>query len=134
MINYDAVNSFIGSEWKYIENDCFAVFRKASKAVFNRDIKALSLPEISTVKGNSKIFYSEINSNRWEKVITPKAGDAVFFYNGRNIPMHIGLYIEKGNVLHCPGTVSRPERTIYENLSMINRFIYRRYEFYRPCA
>lgn len=133
MINYDAINQFIGSDWKYIENDCFAVFRKASKAAFNRDIPAVDLPEISNLKCNAQIFSEAMTGDRWERVTTPQAGDAVFFYNADDLPVHIGLYVENGDVLHCPGTIKKPLKTIYENLREMNRFVYRRFEYYRPC-
>jgi len=133
MINYDAVNSFIGREWEYMTNDCFAVFKKASKLIFGRDIKSIDLPGTSSIKESIKIFENELSGQYWNRVFSPAPGDAVFFFDKNDHPFHIGLYIENGNVLHCPGSNKNPQKTTYENLRLINRFVYRRFEYYRPC-
>lgn len=132
-MNYDAINSLIGQEWKYIDNDCFAVFRKASKLVFGRNIEAIALPEISSTEKNLKIFRRSLSGEKWRKVDTPSAGDAVFFLNKNKRPHHIGIYIEYGHVLHCPGTVKNPMRTVYEKIKDMNPILYPYHEFYAPC-
>ena len=132
-MNYDAINSLIGKDWVYLDNDCFAVYRKASKLLFNRDIDSVDLPEISRCSENIKAFVSAINGKFWDRIDRPNAGDAVFFFNKKGRPYHIGMYIEDGYVLHCPGTVQNPLKTTYEKLKDMNPLVYCRYEFYRPC-
>ena len=128
-MNIDAINSFIGSDWVYKENDCWSVFRDASNAVFGVEIHELEIPETSNPGANSHLFESNSHNPEWEFTESPKPGCAVLFKNIRGHPVHIGLYITDGNVLHCEGGPKRPGRTSYDSLNELKK-VYQRIEFY----
>ena len=128
MINYKIINDMIGQEWVYIENDCIAVVRKAAKLLFNIEIPYYYLPDISDMGVNSDIFKSEQGNGGWVRVENPSPGDVVVFYNRHRVFIHVGIYIDYGRVLHCPGTNRRPGKTVFEKLSKMPKYIYRSYE------
>lgn len=130
MINYETVNRFIGTDWVYKENDCWSVFCKASRAIFDTEIHELVIPEKSSPRANSDLFLNNSELQEWEEVDKPLAGCAVLFLSRSFKPVHIGLYIEKGNVLHCPGTVRKPGYTCYENLKQL-RLMYKKIRFFK---
>ena len=64
------------------------------------------------------------------QVPEPVAGCAVLFGREQGGPAsHIGLYVERGNVLHCMGSPERPGSTRYDELRVLRR-IFKRVEFY----
>lgn len=130
MINYDIVNSFIGKDWVYVKNDCWAVVRKASKDIFGLDLPLVDLPSVSDVGENITLFYEASKSDDWEIIKTPVSGCIVLFYGISGRPVHIGIYIDGGDVLHCDGGPKRPGKTSYEQLKDILGYKYRRAEFY----
>lgn len=79
MINFSIVERFIGSPWVYAKNDCWAVARKASKAIFNNDMPLVDLPQLSNLSENISIFEGEANSNKWDKIDSPESGCMPFF-------------------------------------------------------
>jgi len=118
-MNIEAVNQFIGTPWVYRENDCWAVFKKASKAVFDVDIYDIEIPEKSDMDKNASLFNSGSEDSRWQKVEKPSNGCAVLFKNRRGVPIHIGLHVINGDILHCPGTPKRPFSTMYEHIKTL---------------
>jgi hypothetical protein len=119
MIDYDIVNNFVGKRWVYIENDCWSVFREASAAIFGRPVVPVKIPPVSCVKKNAELFEHYFNNDLWPIVNSPRPGDAVLFKSRKGYTVHIGLYIEKGNILHCMGTPTIAGQTMYEQLSTV---------------
>lgn len=130
-MNYDAINALIGSPWVYVENDCYAVVKKALKSVFGVSVPDIALPDVSNPRKNSALFEQQSNSRYWKKVDSPKPGCVVLFYNKHDTPFHCGLYIERGDVLHCWGSPKIQGSTVCENLSKMNKSVYKKYEFYK---
>ena len=129
-MNINAVNQFIGKDWVYRDNDCWAVFRNASLAVFGVEIHELEIPNESDPAKNSVLFDDNSKQPEWVKIDNPEPGCAVLFKTRRGIPVHIGLHIINGDVLHCPGTIEKPGRTSYDHITALKK-IYRVIEFYR---
>jgi hypothetical protein len=129
-MNLDAVNQFIGSEWEYQTNDCLAVFRKASAAVFGVTIPEIRTPPVSDEAVNALLFDQHVQRREWQRVEAPTPGCAALFRDRNGRAVHIGLYVEGGNVLHCPGTPSRPGRTAYDPIRLLRR-IFGAVEYYQ---
>lgn len=122
MMNFDAVESFIGSRWVYKRNDCWAVAKKASLKIFNKKLPLIPLPDNSNLGDNIDIFYSELNNSKWVKIETPKSGCMALFYakiNGVLSPVHVGIYIVDGNILHCDGSVRKGGCTTYDQVKTL---------------
>lgn len=132
-MNLNAVNQFIGRDWVYRTNDCWAVFRDAAWAVFGIRVEEIEIPETSSPARNVKLFEQGIEQHG-VPIDEPEPGCAVLFRDHKGRLVHIGLHIIGGNVLHCPGTVEHPGRTSYDNLRVL-RQAYKHVEFYRyvPC-
>ena len=131
MINYDAVNSFIGKDWVYLENDCWELVRRASSRVFGLEIPLIPLPEVYSEARSSLIFMRRSSGAEWEKMEAPEPGCIVLFYSGpldKLRPSHIGLYIEHGNILHCDGL---GRKTTYDELKSIIGSKYKKAEFFK---
>lgn len=122
MINYEALNNFIGEPWIYKENDCWTLFVDASKNVLNRVIEEINIPTRFSYRESVKLFEKHKATKNWQKIETPKTGCAVLFLRNKHA-VHIGLYIEKGNIIHCDGS------TKYEHINNLKHF-YDGIEFY----
>ena len=128
-MNIEAVNQFIGSDWEYGKNDCWAVFVKASKAIFGIDVEPVPIPENSSTDANAVLFDLYASRKQWQRIEEPAPGCAVLFRDMLGNAVHIGLYVEGGNVLHCRGSIDKPGRTVYCKLSRLNA-AYNRAEYY----
>lgn len=129
-MNTDYINSLIGSPWVYIENDCFAVVRKALKGAFGIDVPYIPLPDVSSADDNARLFDEHSRRDEWAEVIEPLPGDVVLFYR-KGIPNHIGLYIGNWDCLHCFGCPKNPGVTVVENLRKMNKILYPAHKFFR---
>ena len=129
-MNLLAVEQFIGTEWVYLTHDCYAVVRKASLAVFGRALPHhYDIPAASDPGRNAALFAGAAVSSEWKPIGVPSDGCVVLFYDRAGRPVHVGLHVTCGNVLHCPGSVRRPGTTRYERLADMHR-IYRDMRFY----
>ena len=129
-MNLGAVNRFIGTDWSYGDNDCWAVFCKASHAVFGRYVHAVDIPAASDPEANCALFTDEFQRDRWRRVDEPDHGCAVLCRDSKGNAVHVGLYITDGNVLHCPGSVEHGGHTRYDPLATLRR-VYGSVEFYQ---
>ena len=120
-MNYNAVNALIGTPWVYRHNDCWAIVRKASKAVFGVEINEIKIPDISDPVKNTKLFSTHFSGHEWLKVDAPQPGNVALFKNRKGLPVHIGIYIENGNILHCHGSPKIPGATIYEHIDTLSK-------------
>ena len=132
MINYQAVNEFIGKSWVYIENDCWAVVKQASKLVFNREIvDFITFPKSSSNCDTGQIIEGQKTRKEWEPVDSLSPGDIIVFNDRQGRAVHIGIHIEKNNVLHCLGGERvKNGKTRYDQLNVI-KLIYPTCKFYR---
>lgn len=103
MIDYKKLNSFIGIPWEYGNNDCWAIFKRSSKSLFNNEIVEIEVPIEEDLTKTISIFENATKSKKWQRIEVPVPGCAVLFRNKREHPVHIGLYIEKDFVLHSAG-------------------------------
>ena len=132
MINYDVVNRFIGKEWIYLKFDCYALVKQASKEIFGVEIKdQISFSEEPDLLFNANTFNEQKTKPCWSRVDEPSAGVVAMFYDVNKSPSHIGLMIDKSNVLHCLGGLSiRNGKCRYDEISLISR-IYKSIEYYK---
>lgn len=130
MINFNLINSYIGEPWVYAVNDCWAVFRKASKEIFGVEITEIAIPKESDYKKNMNLFEMHSSGKDWRQIDEPEGGAAVMFYDKRGRPVHIGIYCEGGNVLHCHGSKRLKGATTYENLKDLKKR-YKKIEFFK---
>lgn len=132
MIDYDIVNSFIGKEWIYKENDCWTTIKAASKAIFGIEINDIViLPDVSSEEATTNIIKEHREYPCWQKVDDPRGGDMILMFDRSGEPVHVGLYIEKGNVLHCLGSQSMKNgRTRYDHITVL-KSLYPKFEAYR---
>lgn len=128
-MNRSAIKELIGEPWSYPDNHCWAVFKKASRLIFGVEVSDVWTPESWDLESNREIFKGNAGAGCWPEIDKPVAGCAVLFNNRRGDPIHIGLYIEGGNVLHCPGTPQYAETTRYDNLKQL-KAIYPSWKFY----
>jgi cell wall-associated NlpC family hydrolase len=130
-MNYSAVNDIIGTPWVYKENDCYAVVKKGLKDVFGIEIYDVEIPKTSNRADNISLFSLHSKKSEWFEVDTPEPGDVVLFYDKNGHPFHIGLYIQKGSVLHCWGTEKIKGSTVIEKLSRMSKAFYTKSKFFR---
>ena len=128
-MNYAAINSFIGKPWIYRENDCWAVFRKAAKSVFGIQVDEVEIPEHPDFEHNKELFKNEIGREYWRLTDTPTGGCAAFFYDKRGNVVHIGLYVDNGDILHCNGQPEKGGSTTFDNVKILSR-LYGKIEYY----
>ena len=121
MIDYDLVNSFIGKKWIYLENDCWAVIKQASKQIFGVEIVDNISFSDKPAKGETALIVNEQTKLPcWMKTDNPKGGDVVVFNDRKNNPVHVGIFIEAKNVLHCMGGHSvKNGKTRYDSINTI---------------
>lgn len=128
-MNLSAVNRFIGTEWKYGTNDCLAVFRNASLAVFGISVPPIAIPELSDEQANAILFDEHAGRSEWRRIDEPTPGCAALFRDRSGRAVHIGLYVVDDNVLHCHGSPAKPGRTAYDPLRLLRR-VFGTVEFY----
>jgi hypothetical protein len=129
-MNLTAVEAFIGTDWVYKTHDCYAVVCKASLAIFGRTLPGhYAIPALSNPAVNATLFSDASTSSDWRQIGIPADGCVVLFYSRAGRPVHVGLHVTGGNVLHCPGSVRRPGTTRYERLAELSK-IYRDLRFY----
>lgn len=130
MIDFGKVERFIGRPWIYAENDCWAVARKAAKEIFNKDLPLVDLPSVSNLDKNINLFSDHASSKKWDKIDSPESGCMALFYakiNNVLSPVHVGIHIIDGNILHCDGSPKRGGSTTYDQIkSLVGK--YRKYE------
>jgi len=131
MIDYDVVNSFIGRPWVYLENDCWSVVKQASKLIFGREIIDNISLSSRPVKGETAKF---VNNQKklccWAKTETLRPSNVIVFNDRNNNPVHIGICLERDNVLHCLGGPGvKNGKTRYDPLKII-KLMYPIYETY----
>jgi len=131
MIDYELVNEFIGKPWVYIENDCYSVVKKASKLIFGREIIDNIEFSASPGKGEtSAIVNKQTALNCWAKVEQLRPGNVIVFSDRKNNPTHIGICIERDNVLHCLGGPGvKNGKTRYDPINTI-KLMYPTHEVY----
>ena len=120
-MNLLAVHQFIGDEWSYPENDCWAVFCKAAAAVFGIDVPHVDVPPQPDYVAAAGLFERHAAQPHWCELDTPAPGCAVLFRDRSGAVAHIGLYVQSGCVLHCMGSPSQPGQTRYDDLAVIRR-------------
>lgn len=132
MIDYKTVNSFVGRPWVYLEFDCWALVKDASKKLFNIEINdKVSFSDKPDPAHNTEEFNRHKNDAKWSKVNDTQPGDVILFFNRSGNPVHVGIYIEKGNVLHCHGGAGvKNGKARYDSLNLI-KSIYPKHETYR---
>ncbi len=132
MIDYDVVNSFIGREWVYKEFDCWELLKQASRELFDIDIKdVVELPSFEDTQATSEVIKQHREYPCWEKVDDPRGGDMILLFDRSGEPVHVGLYIMQGNILHCMGSQTMKNgRTRYDHVSVI-KLIYPKFEAFR---
>lgn len=132
MIDYDLVNSFVGKPWVYKEHDCWTVLKQASKELFDIEINdVVDLPDFEDNQATSELIKQHSEYPFWEQVENPKSGDMIVFYDRSDHPIHVGLYIEKWNILHCMGSQSMKNgRTRYDHITVL-KLLYKKFETYR---
>lgn len=121
LINYDTLTSFIGEPWVYQKNDCWSVFKRAAKSLFGIAVEDVKIPVSEDLSQTIAIFEEGAKSSQWRRMSALEPGCAVLFRNRRGHAIHIGLHIEKGNVLHCSGSRCQKGSTMYENIDDIMR-------------
>lgn len=129
-MNLSAVNRFIGLDWRYPDNDCWAVFRDAALTVFGITVHEVSVPPEPDAAANAELFDRHAASPQWQRVEQPGPGCAVLCRDTHGHAVHIGLYIVDDNVLHCLGSPQRAGRTTYDPLRALRR-LFPVIEFYR---
>ena len=132
MIDYERVNEFIGQDWVYLENDCWAVFRKASLSIFGVAIHEVEIAGESSPEQTARLMNENKLNPEWVKTEKPLPGSLVFISDSRGNPVHVGLYISSGDVLHCPGTIKKPGKVALDSISILERLrsIYSQFEYY----
>lgn len=96
-------------------------------------VKSFDIPPAPNLSVTISAFESGAKSREWRRIFSPVPGCAVLFRNVRGHAVHIGLYVEDGNVLHCGGGPDRMGAAVYEQLSDIMR-IFKTCEFYQYAA
>ena len=121
MINYDLVNSFIGKPWVYLESDCWAIVKQASKQIFGVEIIDNISFSDKPVKGETALIVGAQKKRPcWIKTDKPKGGDVVVFNDRKNNPAHVGIMIEKNNILHCLGGPDvKNGKTRYDSINTV---------------
>ena len=64
-MNIEAVNQFIGTDWKYGTNDCWSVFVAAQEAIFGVIVEAVKIPETSSEEDNAALFDWHSKTKKW---------------------------------------------------------------------
>lgn len=129
-MNYDAINALIGKDWSYPDNDCWQVFRKASLNVFGVEIEEIEVPKKPSIKKNARLFDEYSKKQQWKRINSPEPGCAVMFRNARRLAVHIGIFISKGDVLHCSGSKDAPGKTQIQNIGYLE-LMYPKIEYYK---
>ena len=131
MIDYALVNKFIGKPWVYLESDCWAIVKQASKQIFGVEIVDNISFSKKPGKGETALIVNEQTKLPcWIKTDNPKAGDVIVFNDRKNNPAHVGIFIEGSNILHCMGGHGiKNGKARYDTLKIIN-LIYPIYETY----
>jgi hypothetical protein len=128
-MNIELVNDFIGKDWIYKENDCWAVVRKAALAVFEIHIHEIKIPDVSDLKKNETLFDQNSKKNEWSRVLSPAPSRVALFRDRRGRAVHIGLCISAKDILHCVGTPERPGTTKLDQVNVL-KSIYGSIEYY----
>jgi len=123
MIDYAAVNRYIGEDWDYRRNNCWHVFCRASREIFGNDIPNPQGFGSVYEDGVSEAIAREAAGPKWVRVEGPalKGGEAVVLGG-----VHIGLHVDNGMVLHC----CKSRGTTYDSILLLGK-IYKTVEFYR---
>ena len=121
-MNLSKVNQFIGLEWQYPDWDCWQTFIVASEAIFGVTVAPIKIPRQSDPAEAAVLMDSEALSwRKWRQVKDPEPGCAVFCRDRHGTAVHVGLYVEGGNVLHTMGSLDRPGNTSYDELKLLRR-------------
>lgn len=129
-IDYDLLNTYIGKKWVYIDNDCFSVAAEISFLVFGNPMTAVSLPDVSTIRNNDALYRAYFGGDSWGEVECIEPGDIALFKSARGTVVHMGIHIDRGEIVHCCGSDTVPGSTVMEPLRQLTAR-YAAVEFYR---
>ena len=113
----------------YGSNDCWAVFCKASEALFGVRVESVAVPKEPRLNEQIEIMRAATESPQWKRVDAPSPGAACLFRNRRGHATHIGLFIEGGRVLHCLGGSTFAGSTCLQPLADVLR-LFKTVEYY----
>lgn len=121
---------YIGKPWERVEHNCWTFFRIVQHEQFGRDIPDYAF-DASNRRNSAQAVSANPERSNWEKVETPKEGDAVLLAHAR-FPSHVGVWVDAdgGGVLHCvngPGVV-------FQSVTILKASGWGHLEFYRYAA
>lgn len=130
-MNYNKLQNLIGIPWIYKESDCWAIFKRGLKDIFDVEVSDLILPNKSSVNANIAIFEHELNPPKWIRIEKQKPGCAAVFYDYANRPVHVGLMIDNISVLHSMGAPGMNTSSRLDKINVILKHrLYSKCEFY----
>lgn len=122
-------SKYIGMPWVYIENDCIAVVRQVLREQFGVNVPVIDLPTKRSATAVMRAFAAEKERDYW-KPCELKEGAVVLFFDRHDKASHVGLFVGRGNVLHCCGSPSNPGQTMIQPLSFLLQTSFKRFELY----
>lgn len=109
--------------------DCWSFVRFIWKEYFD-----ISVPEIGVNANNILNVAKELRDNeermKWNKVDSPKEGDAVLLAHAK-FPTHIGVWIDEdgGGVLHCV----KGAGVVFQSIASLENSGWGRIEYFERC-
>jgi len=118
---------YIGDPWIAGEHDCWAFFRRVQKEVFHVELPAFDV-DVDNILSVAKELNSNEEKSNWDKVCSPKEGDAVLMAHTK-YPSHIGVWVDadRGGVLHC----TRGEGVVFSNYKSLEMLGWKTLTYYR---
>lgn len=98
------LNKYIGIPFKeksadFNGCDCWGLVRLFYKEEFNIELPDFSQEYENTMDTKNIPRLAVNESKRWKQVTSPQYGD-VLLYKIYNLPLHVGIYIDKKRMLH----------------------------------
>jgi cell wall-associated NlpC family hydrolase len=118
---------YIGEEWVAHRHDCWGFFRRIQQERFGIHVPEIDIDSHAPLLCRHT-FKDHMERKKWEKVETPREGDAVLM--GKNPrPSHVGTLIESPtpSVLHCVEHIG----VVVQSLSSLKAMGWRVIGFYR---
>ncbi len=127
-MNLSVIDEIIRPPWSYPDNDCWSVFRRASLEVFNIRVPEITVPEQHNPGEAAILFDEHAASPCWVRLEELEPGCAVLFRSRgvAQVPVHIGLHVHIGNVVHCAQRLNGR----YDHIGVLRR-LFGSAEYYR---
>lgn len=119
------INKVIGIPWEnrksdFNSTDCFGLVYLYFMHVHNKEIPLP--PGYYNKKPFEYCWEGYVDKDNWEPINNPIDGSVAFMSYDKDVPAHIGIVINRTQVLHCTGNIEKPGTVKIQSIRSIKKY------------